>query len=81
MHVGRRGLCWLVEECTLAPSSNGKGWFSAEKPLLSPSPASARMGRHNAAALVRESRTDENIAYEPGEGSMEPGGGVIFVTA
>lgn len=32
VRVDRGGLCWLVEECTLASSLNDKGWFSAEKP-------------------------------------------------
>lgn len=81
VHVGSRGLCWLVEECTLAPSPNDKGWFSAEKPLPSPPPASARVGRLNAAALVQESRTVANTANEPGEGPVQPGSGVIFRTA
>lgn len=81
MHVGSRGLCWLVEECTLAPSPNVKGWFSAEKPLPSPPSASARVGRLNAAALVQESRTVANIANKPGEGPVQPGSGVIFRTA
>lgn len=78
---GGECLCWLVEECTLAPSPNDKGCFSAEKPLPTPPPASTRVGRLNAVALVRESRTVANIAYEPGEGPVEPGSGVIFGTA
>lgn len=81
MHVRSGGLCWLVEECTLAPSPNDKGRFNGAKPLPSPSSASARVGRLNAAAVVQELRTDANIAYEPGERSVEPGGGVIFRTA
>lgn len=75
------GLRWLVEECTLAPSPNDKGWFSAETPFPSPSPASARVDRLNAVALVGKLRTDANIAYEPGEGPVQPGGGVLFGTA
>lgn len=43
MRVDRGGLCWLVEECTLASSLNDKGWFSAGKPWPSPIPASIRV--------------------------------------
>lgn len=59
-------LCWFVEERTLAHNPNDKGWMSAEKPLPTPSPASARVGKVNASALVRELRTDTNTACDPG---------------
>lgn len=76
------GVCaGLLRNVFWLPALTTRDGFSAETPLPSPSPASARVGRLNAAAPVRESRTDANTAYEPGEGSVEPGGGVIFGTA
>lgn len=79
VHVGRGGLCGLVEECTLAPSPNDKGWFSAEKPLPSPSPAPARFGQ---AKCSCENRGQMQIlCMNQGKDQWSLGGGVIFRTA
>lgn len=45
VRVRSGGPCWLLEGCTLAPRPNDKGWLRAEKPLPSPPPASAKVGR------------------------------------
>jgi len=81
VHVRMGGVCaGLLKNVLWLPALMTRDGLVQKKTLPSPPPASARVGSLHAAALVRELRTDTNIAYEPGEGPQEPRDWVIFRT-